>query len=142
MRFAALAVIFSLLSASVPADAAAQIRSIKAAIPRSAPTVGGAGLSSSFSNPLPLQLNSLPSLSLPAAAAAGRDSDGNEFNCNGNGLEKLEERPAPPTVGAERGIAAFIERICAAASAGTEAESSENMTAKAAKRIEARLSSI
>lgn len=72
MRAAVFAVCFSLVSASVPADAAAQMRSVKPT-PSSLPSlsVTDAGLPSSFATPLPLSLT--PSLSisvLPLSVAA------------------------------------------------------------------------
>lgn len=75
MRLAALAVISSLLSASIPTEAVAQIRSAKPiAVPNPALSVTGAGLPSSFSTPLSLSLSpsislSAPSLSVQAAPA-------------------------------------------------------------------------
>ena len=72
MRAIRVAVCLFLISASAPADAIAQIRTVKP-ITGSLPalSVTGAGLSSSFSTPLPLSLT--PSLSLsvqPLSAAA------------------------------------------------------------------------
>lgn len=73
MRAVRFLVALSLISAAFPADAAAQVRSLAAADSRAVPSVGGAGLSSSFSASLPLMSLSsplpLPSLSVGAAPA-------------------------------------------------------------------------
>ncbi|MBI2787900.1 MAG: MFS transporter [Elusimicrobia bacterium] len=69
MRAVRLLAAFLLVSASVPADAAAQVRSVAAANSRAVPSVAGAGLSSSFSTPLSLMpLMSLTPLSSPLSA--------------------------------------------------------------------------
>jgi hypothetical protein len=74
-----------------------------------------------------------------AGAAAtdngGADRERDGVNDNGNGAEKLEERPAPVTDRVGRGpVIGFTERICATASAGIEAETNEiqraNITAR------------
>lgn len=71
IRAASLAVCLALVSASFPADAAAQIRSAK---PITAPlpvlSVMGAGLPVNFSNSLPLPLSPPLSLSVPTLAVA------------------------------------------------------------------------
>lgn len=61
--------------------------------------------------------------------------NGNEFNgMNDNGVERPVVRTAPLT-GTVWEPVIFIERICAAASTGIEAESSEHITAKTTFRI-------
>lgn len=74
MRSAALAIIYSLISAAVPADAVAQLRSAKpiaAPIPAlSVLSVTGAGLPVNFSTPLSLSLSPSLSLSAPSLAVA------------------------------------------------------------------------
>ncbi|MBI2386287.1 MAG: hypothetical protein HYV14_09770 [Elusimicrobia bacterium] len=56
------------------------------------------------------------------------NGDGNDIN--DNGVEKLEERPAPATEGTTRGALIVMVRICATASAGTEAETNDNTARK------------
>lgn len=59
----------------------------------------------------------------------------NEFNgMNGNGAFAVV-RPDPLTKGTVWEPVIFIERICATASVGTEAEHNEKITASAAERI-------
>lgn len=63
----------------------------------------------------------------------GNDTNGNDIN--GSGVERLEVSVAPLTSGTVWEPVVFIERICANASAGTEAERREKTKPKAEWRI-------
>ena len=64
-----------------------------------------------------------------AAANGNNDNDGNGKDVNGNGVEKLEERPAPVTDRLGLGmVIAFADRIWEKASCGQEARSRARTT--------------
>ena len=65
------------------------------------------------------------------------DGSGNDDDngVNDNGVEKLEERPAPATEGTERGALIVTERTCAAASAGKAADIRLNAARSRTDRI-------
>lgn len=108
MRAVRLLAAFLLLSASVPADAAAQVRSIiTAANSPAVPSVGSAGLSSSFSTPLSLNPLSSPltlpsSLGISVAAAPALQAAVSPASLSAVAVPKIEAaKPSPLAVRVE-----------------------------------------
>jgi len=135
VRVARLFICFIVLSASVPADSVAQIRSARPITgPLAVLSVTGAGLTSSFSTPLPLSFT--PSLSLSAPALSAAAAPALQAVISPASLSPVAVQPLAVRVEAAQALSLSLPDVPVSAVAAAAAQSFSLLTGEALVRPE------